>query len=67
MRKPIFILTVSLLLPVLGNCGATERILDGKLHHLRIEGEREWAQFPEVAEAAELAVHFSAKQNTTEY
>ena len=33
---------------------AAERVLDARMHHLRSGPEREWAEFPAVAEAAEL-------------
>ena len=35
-----------------------------KLHHLRAGTEREWASFPKVAEASELAISFAARKNT---
>jgi hypothetical protein len=39
------------------------RVLDGGLHHLRIEGPREWEEFPERPEAASLALTFDAEPN----
>lgn len=41
-------------------------VLDGGLHHLRIDGRREWEEFPETPEAASLAVVFDAEPNVTE-
>jgi len=37
------------------------------MRHLRISGPREWADFPESAEAAELKVNFSANKNDGEW
>ena len=44
---------------------AAERVLDARMHHLRSGPEREWAEFPAVAEAAELRLTFSAEANAT--
>jgi hypothetical protein len=41
--------------------------LDAKLHHLRAEGPREWSEFPEQAEAAQLDVRFAAEKNDAEW
>ncbi len=49
-----------LLLPAFAE---SPRILDGKLHHLRMEGAREWDDFPEVAESESLLIHFDATEN----
>lgn len=45
---------------------AEPRVLDGGLHHLRIDGPREWEEFPEAAEAASLALTFEAEPNEAE-
>jgi hypothetical protein len=60
-----------LLLPVLflvaeARLTAAERILDAKLHHLRVGNPREWNDFPEQAEAPSLTVRFQAEANSTE-
>ena len=39
------------------------RILDAKMHHLRIGDTREWAEFPEQAESDKLEIQFNAKRN----
>jgi hypothetical protein len=44
----------------------TEQVLDGKLHHLRVAGPREWSDFPEKPEASELMMHFRAVPNPKE-
>jgi hypothetical protein len=46
---------------------ATERILDGKLHHLRVGTQREWADFPLQAEAPSLIVRFQSERNAGEW
>ena len=43
------------------------RVLDGALHHLRIEGPREWSEFPEHPEAEKLDVRFSSEPNSEEW
>ncbi len=40
------------------------QILDDQLHHLRIEGPREWDDFPEVPEASSLVIQFDAVENS---
>ncbi|MGE5190952.1 MAG: CehA/McbA family metallohydrolase [Deltaproteobacteria bacterium] len=54
------------LLCVVGAAAADERVLTAKLHHLRSGAVREWADFPEQAEAAELRLTFPAKANAAE-
>ena len=39
---------------------AAERILEGKLYHLRVGAEREWAEFPLKPDGASLTVRFKA-------
>lgn len=41
---------------------AGERLLDGRLHHLR-QGEREWSDFPLQAEGPSLEIRFQAEAN----
>jgi hypothetical protein len=48
-----------------GAARADELVLDGNLHHLRIEGPREWDEFPETPEAARLERSFTAQSNKT--
>jgi hypothetical protein len=45
---------------------AGEQALTSKLHHLRSGAAREWADFPEQAEAASLVLTFQARVNATE-
>lgn len=44
---------------------AEETVVDGAMHHLRIAGPREWADFPETPEAAHLERTFPARSNPT--
>src|SRR5688572_12550504 len=41
-------------------------VIDGKMHHLRSGGEREWSAFPEAAEGKRLDVRFTARANAAE-
>jgi len=43
-----------------------ERVLTDRLHHLRSGAVREWADFPEQAEAAELRLTFTSTANAAE-
>jgi len=45
---------------------AGELVLTSKLHHLRSGAAREWADFPEEAEAKSLILKFQARANATE-
>ncbi len=45
---------------------AQPRVLDAELHHLRIDGPREWSSFPESPEAASLELAFEATPNERE-
>jgi hypothetical protein len=40
-------------------------LLDAQLHHLRREGEREWADFPEQPESNQLSLRFVIPEGTT--
>ncbi len=42
---------------------ADEVILNAAMHHLRIAGPREWAEFPETPEASRLEFSFPARSN----
>jgi hypothetical protein len=46
---------------------AKPRLLQEKLSHLRIEGEREWDTFPDKPDATSLTLTFSAKKNQTPF
>ena len=41
---------------IAGPARCEPRVLDAKLHHLRVGPKREWADFPQTAEAANLAL-----------
>lgn len=41
-------------------------LLDGRRHHLRCEGPREWTEFPEQAESAKLEIRFDARVRSSE-
>ena len=42
---------------------AAAEVIDGRMHHLRPAGEREWEGFPERAEGSELVVVFQGRAN----
>ena len=42
---------------------AANLVIDGDLHHLRIEGPREWSEFTETPEAGHLEIRFEAREN----
>jgi len=63
IRTILFTLIISLGLPF-SVFAESPQILDDKLHHLRMEGPREWDDFPEVAEASSLIVKFDAAENS---
>lgn len=46
---------------------ATELVLDGDLHHLRIDAPREWSEFAETPETDYLENRFEARRNESEY
>ena len=47
---------------------ADDLLLSSRMHHLRSTGgEREWAEFPEQAEGAELVLAFDARPNEAEH
>lgn len=47
---------------------ATDFVLfhEAHIYHLRIDGPREWSEFPEKADSSSLELHFQAKQNDSE-
>ena len=65
-HRQILLLILPLLLFVVGPSQAAEQLLTDKMHHLRSGATREWADFPEQAEAAELRLTFPAKANPAE-
>ncbi|HEV3386445.1 MAG TPA: CehA/McbA family metallohydrolase [Gemmata sp.] len=42
---------------------AGPKVIDGRLHHLRVGIEREWSDFPDTAEGANLTIKFQASKN----
>jgi hypothetical protein len=46
---------------------ASEQVLSDRLHHLRVGEQREWAEFPERAEAERLLLRFNAERNAVEH
>lgn len=58
---------VLLLLPAVGLPAVpSELALSDRMHHLRSNADREWAEFPERAEATQLALPFDATSNGME-
>jgi hypothetical protein len=45
---------------------AEATVLTDRMHHLRVGANREWADFPEAAEATELEVTFDARRNESQ-
>jgi hypothetical protein len=45
---------------------AAPRVLDGRLHHLRAGGEREWSDFPARAEGPSLSLRSRSERNAAE-
>jgi hypothetical protein len=46
---------------------AADVVVSDRMHHLRSQGEREWGEFPEQADGAELALAFEAMPNQGEH
>ncbi len=65
MRGRVLLLGLAALIAV-PQLRAAERSLDGRLHHLRQDGPREWDAFPEKAEGPSLTVRFTAQANAAE-
>jgi hypothetical protein len=65
-HKWITLLVLATLLAVDLPATAAELVLTEKFQHLRSGAVREWADFPEQAEAAELRVTFQSSTNATE-
>src|SRR5437899_7722404 len=64
--KSIMWLVLTGTLAAAWTANAAEQVLTEKLHHLRSGAVREWADFPEQAEAAELRLTFPSRTNGTE-
>lgn len=58
---------ICLIVAMPGAGRAGERVLDGRMHHLRSGDEREWSEFPAESEGATLQVAFTAEANTMPY
>jgi hypothetical protein len=65
-------MTAAALSPLAGAGRAAETdkpapmVLTARMHHLRIEGPREWSEFPERAESAHLELKFNARAAAAE-
>jgi len=46
---------------------SAQQVLDKQLHHLRIDGPREWSEFPERADSTHLDLKFEAEKNNGEW
>ncbi len=57
---------LSVLIVALSSAPAADLLLSARMHHLRSGVDREWAEFPEKAEGAELVLAFHAKPNEGE-
>jgi hypothetical protein len=55
------------MLAALSPFSAAEHSLDGHIHHLRANEEREWSDFPENSEGPRLSISFRAKPNDSEF
>jgi hypothetical protein len=66
IRVLVVRLSVALAAVLVPQSSRADLILDSRLHHLRSGKEREWAEFPEQAESAELLVRFDASANAAE-
>ena len=49
-----------------GSSQSVERVLDGRMHHLRSGATREWTSFPAVAEGPSLTLVFEGAANASE-
>src|SRR5262245_54665382 len=58
-----YLISLVMVIGVLRSAPAAERVLTPKLHHLRSGAVREWADFPEQADAADVRLSFAAKAN----
>ncbi len=60
MRSLTFLLFLPMGLACLELRAAEPLVVTGRMHHLRAAAEREWANFPEIPEAKELNLAFTA-------
>ena len=60
-----------LLIPFFLTCARVEAAdsicIDPGLHHLRVDGQPEWEEFPDRAEATRYELKFEAKSNASEW
>ncbi len=66
----LFRLLFLILLPLMsGNLAASakERVLEARLHHLRVGTQREWSDFPLKPDGANLVMRFPADRNDGEW
>ena len=59
-------LLIVLILFYVPSADIRSEVLDNRLHHLRIDGPREWTEFSRSSEGPRLDVRFVAERNTTE-
>ncbi len=59
-------LLIVLILFYVPSADVRSEVLDNRLHHLRIDGPREWTEFSRSSEGPRLDVRFVAERNTTE-
>jgi hypothetical protein len=62
-----FLFALFLFLTIIARAEGGAVVLDGRLHHLRSGTQREWDDFPKLAEGPNLVVSFKAERNATEY
>ncbi|NND09089.1 MAG: PHP domain-containing protein [Saprospiraceae bacterium] len=67
MLNNLTLLMMSFGMLVLGSLYDDPLVLTGNMHHLRIEGEREWNEFSELPESADLELTFESRQNSIEW
>ncbi|HEV3440841.1 MAG TPA: hypothetical protein VG122_26035, partial [Gemmata sp.] len=64
--RPFYVLVVAVFLLASAPVMAGPIVIDSRLHHLRAEAEREWADFPVTAEGASFSTKFQATKNVGE-
>lgn len=67
MHRPHALLLAAIVALVPAGTSRADRVLDGRMHHLRSGAEREWSEFPEQAEGKELTLRFDGTANRTEW
>ena len=58
---------VALAIAALQSSAPADLVITARTHHLRSGADREWAEFPERAEGAELVIPFDARPNAVEH